>query len=194
MHRQLMFLAATLVAVGAAVPSVFSSSFAPNSTACQRLCKDGLGGLPCGCDPDKTSKQMSKDIYHWRTSHPEDKIIKGPRWQICPLLCHLKLGHPLCGCGAKNKPNVELEHENVCNLCDLVIDEPDVFKRLGCDKRKCGASSMNRNYDLTLGINEISNGLLEEFVDWNLWCTIQCEEGDGGIACNCDMLPLQLAD
>lgn len=30
----------------------------------------------------------------------------------------------------------------------------------------------------------------QAIVNWNEWCAIMCSKDDGGVACNCDRLPL----
>ncbi|XP_065352768.1 uncharacterized protein LOC135947762 [Cloeon dipterum] len=198
MQRPVVFLTATLVAVAVAVPAAASENVLDSSKLCKRLCRDGLGGKLCGCDPKAIGKEMSQDMYIWRTSHPEEHVIKGPRWGVCMVLCHLGLGQPLCGCEIRNSSLEAAERQReVCNLCELATNGDEIYSKLKCDSNQCSKPGPQKKTipneigEIDLVDGPFSFQFLQTMVDWNLWCIIQCEEGDGGIACDCDMLPLQ---
>jgi len=88
-----------------------------------------------------------------------------------------------------------LEEDDICPLCEIVKDDNTMWKNFGCDhaevQKECSDSAKKSDGKPTTGsIMEEIKSLADTQVDWNLWCHIQCDQGTGGIACNCDMLPL----
>lgn len=52
------------------------------------------------------------------------------------------------------------------------------------------ADNVSGNGDGYVEMAEAVRYLDEDEVDWDEWCRTQCALGEGGAACNCDILPL----
>lgn len=123
---------------------------------------------------------------------------------MCLKLCEYSLGFPLCECEAVRKvyPAMDLDcvcamfcigygyHLDGCPVCAEVLTGPGDGS---ADKRgqnnhwkEPSACSLTTSHN-TSGPEEARGK-----IDWNQWCIERCSEGDGGAACNCDILPLNL--
>lgn len=175
---------------------------------CSTLCEAGLGGKPCGCPPDQVASVLHNEVTTWRVAHPEERVIRGPRRGLCPALCAQKLGQPLCRCPQVEPDQGLLEVNNDwCPLCHQLLyteNSPDLWIKLACNEEKLNNICTNvtkthdkiikrdiRNQIFDLASNNTID-LRSNEVDWNLWCEVQCDNNNGGLACNCDMLPLSL--
>lgn len=102
-----------------------------------------------------------------------------PRSAVCPVLCDNGLGYPLCRC-RQLLPRPPTNWTAVC----------DAFCALqGVTVYGCGEC---KNQDIILRtqtktVTTFEAAETEE--DWDALCHSLCKQGDGGLACSCDIIP-----
>ncbi|KAF9414290.1 hypothetical protein HW555_007768 [Spodoptera exigua] len=129
--------------------------------------------------------QFRKDSKAWVPS-------VSARSNLCADLCHAGLGGDACGVSIcsqlipiglqtalkeTNQSDVTygVPRYNVCpTLCQ---------NQLGCPT--CEPSSTEATVSLQ------SSRILSTYEGWAAWCNVQCRQGQGGAACNCDRTPFQ---
>jgi hypothetical protein len=217
MRSLLLLLTALVVASKAGSDAAAVSPSVVLGSRCHMLCDSGLGGVPCGCPAKIVTSQLHNKMNAWRLAHPDRNIIKGPRHELCKSLCSEGLGQPLCRCTSEvHKEDIQIS-KDWCPIChDILLREqsPKLWMELRCNELHCWnnteqkpirkrevpktTSKYGTKFNIpsnAIGVTEINDHSLmkdEEEVDWNLWCEVECDENNGGLACNCDMLPLSL--
>ncbi|XP_045457483.1 uncharacterized protein LOC123667686 [Melitaea cinxia] len=138
---------------------------------CADLCRAGLGGSSCGStclDLVPVGLTMALD-----NGNETDLQYGEPRDAVCPVLCENGLGQPLCNCDVEVADTVDWNA--VCGT----FCETDRYVLYGCPA--CD--------DTRIGPAQLSSRVLNTSQGWKLWCNVQCRQGQGGAACNCDKAP-----
>ncbi|XP_017776568.1 PREDICTED: uncharacterized protein LOC108562664 [Nicrophorus vespilloides] len=156
---------------------------------CASLCMAGLGGKGCGeqCQsispidlPVQLARNETRDLLRPPAS------VYSRRRDACPLLCDYSLGEPLCSCSAETATYrtdfYSIDFDRICSFFCVNHD----YNIIGC--RSCSIYR-NQSYDTY----SMQTYRPDRKIDWDAWCRERCAEGDGGVACNCDILPLSLA-
>ncbi|KAJ0170381.1 hypothetical protein K1T71_014309 [Dendrolimus kikuchii] len=148
-------------------------------TLCTDLCQAGLGGQSCGPSCQRMIPVGLQPILSG--ANDTEASYGRPRYAVCPVLCNNNLGNPLCNCvgAASDRPDNELDEDGICNaFC------ADGYTLGGCPN--CHTTSTIATisqYSQDLRVLNTSSG-------WVAWCNVQCVQGHGGAACNCDRPPL----
>lgn len=189
---------------------------------CTELCMSGLGGTPCGEDcvdlapqglplqsvPSYVTGSDGSDKLQLSNDTAADK--SQPRTSACPILCKNQLGFPLCNCdefeiasltpnlnkktgfvGETNNNYGELiypKRVDFLEICGFFCLEYD-YQLYGCQACEMFKKFNESGFDIRNW--SIGSKILKE--DWKLWCSKKCSTGDGGAACNCDLLPMALS-
>ncbi|GJQ66125.1 hypothetical protein Trydic_g4190 [Trypoxylus dichotomus] len=152
---------------------------------CAALCINGLGGKACG-DDCLDIIPTSLPIQSVNGNRSNGSEIKIARTDICPVLCANKLGYPLCNCSTTDTANANtVDYVQICgNVCVNLN-----YRIPGCQSCKIykAMKEMHGDNSFSLAINRSVKS-----VDWEEWCRQMCSVGDGGVACNCDILPMSL--
>jgi hypothetical protein len=150
---------------------------------CAELCMAGLGGEPCGDEClDVIPQGLPIESSQSNDDHTQANYT---RKDACPLLCANRLGYPLCGCNytQETTPFFTVDFLQIClHFCTSYN-----YRIYGCNE--CGYYANLTGND---GIVGISGQTSRKAYDWNAWCIQMCEDGDGGSACYCDLLPMSL--
>ncbi|CAH0551575.1 unnamed protein product [Brassicogethes aeneus] len=193
----LLLLATLGVGVAAAKPNRYQDDGAvlrPITTRTERrricvdLCMSGLGGAPCGADcvdltPQTMPLQSGNNILKESNGIP---TLARSRGDACPVLCRNNLGEPLCECGAKTVVDKEVDFFEVCGHFCLQYD----YQIPGCQRCDLYRDASHQNSTKML----LASGPVKTIgINWNKWCQVMCTNGEGGAACNCDLLPMLVA-
>ncbi|XP_034838592.1 uncharacterized protein [Maniola hyperantus] len=144
---------------------------------CADLCYSGLGGDSCGSNCDAMMPVGLKTALN--NSNSTDVVYGEPRVEVCPVLCKNGLGQPLCSCG-ENAP----EPTDWSAVCGTFCTSDNYVLR--------GCPACQPNNDATQSaIKSVlsSTRSLNTVEGWRSWCNVQCRQGQGGAACNCDSAP-----
>ncbi|CAH2269137.1 jg23019 [Pararge aegeria aegeria] len=98
--------------------------------------------------------------------------------EICTSVPVLPPGQPLCNCG-DNDP----EPVNWSAVCGTFCSSDNYVLR-GCPTCEESATPA-----ITAALSTSRSLNTEE--GWRSWCNVQCRQGQGGAACNCDRAPFQ---
>ncbi|XP_060808660.1 uncharacterized protein LOC106137776 [Amyelois transitella] len=145
---------------------------------CADLCHAGLGGEGCGATcKDLVPVGLKSALSSANETH---SAYGQPRYAVCPTLCQNKLGDPLCHCaalmgGAEN--NGTIDWSAICSAFCI----SDLYVLGGCPV--CDQVSASPRQALTRTLDTAEG--------WAAWCDVQCRQGQGGAACNCDRAPFQ---
>lgn len=151
---------------------------------CAELCMSGLGGEACGescldISPQGLPVQSLNSVQERRNSTRRD---------ACSVLCSNQLGYPLCQCNSKKvDPNFKVDYIQICSYFCLKHNH-QVY---GCQPCRVYQQTQEQHGGKeadVFGFSRSSNSNLYE-IDWEKWCKEQCSVGNGGAACNCDILP-----
>ncbi|XP_050359086.1 uncharacterized protein LOC126779211 [Nymphalis io] len=141
---------------------------------CTDLCRAGLGGTTCG---STCLDLVPVGLKSALSSSNETNLKYGePRDAVCPVLCENGLGQPLCNCESKSPKSVDWNA--VCGT----FCATDKYVLYGCPV--CDESKVT-------SIQLASTRVLNTAEGWKSWCNVQCRQGQGGAACNCDRAPFQ---
>ncbi|CAG9573622.1 unnamed protein product [Danaus chrysippus] len=156
-------------------PKTLTPSVPAQNSLCADLCYGGLGGEVCGSTCEKMVPVGLQTALNNKNS-TEDEYGQ-PRVGVCPVLCRNGLGSPLCHCS--NHSVTPTDWKAVCNVfCDV-----DKYELRGCPK--CEKTDSQRR------LLNTSMMTLDTAQGWRFWCNVQCRQGHGGAACNCDRGPFQ---
>ncbi|XP_041985222.1 uncharacterized protein LOC121737622 [Aricia agestis] len=153
-------------------------ALAARASVCADLCFAGLGGRSCGRSCPKllpVGLKMALEAEN-ATAAP----LGAPRTAVCPVLCANNLGEPLCNCG-ESAATAGVDWTAVC----AVFCDTDHYELGGCGS--CEESSTARSVQVQM----LQARLLSTAEGWQSWCNVQCRQGQGGAACNCDRAPFQ---
>ncbi|KAJ8926133.1 hypothetical protein NQ315_009990 [Exocentrus adspersus] len=188
-------------AVGVLQPIVTRSQ---ERRICAELCMTGLGGSPCGDDCfDLTPQGLPLQSFNGTST---SKFGVATRYDACSVLCENGLGEPLCHCGDRAKEKLLITRKtDFVQVCGHFCVRYD-YRIFGCQacplyKNATGIAarmlaphvsfSDGAPPDQQTGGDGGQDGNVP-VVDWDLWCQSMCQEGNGGAACNCDLLPMSL--
>ncbi|XP_028042952.1 uncharacterized protein LOC114252602 [Bombyx mandarina] len=140
---------------------------------CADLCHSGLGGAVCG----GTCTQMIPVGLQsaLEETNSTDAIYGEPRFSVCPALCGNSLGYPLCNCVHPEEDHA-VDWSAVCTA----------FCTDGYTLGGCPACASQRS-----SLVAVAGRILNTSEGWQAWCNVQCRQGHGGAACNCDRTPFQ---
>ncbi|XP_022119045.2 uncharacterized protein LOC110995932 [Pieris rapae] len=145
-------------------------------TVCADLCHSGLGGEACG---STCSELMPVGLkYALKSGNVSSEQFGEPRVAVCPVLCENQLGEPLCACSDLMK-----HLTNWTMVCHAFCDT-DAYTLNGCPP--CENTSAQPQ---PLQVGTALNVRLDTSEGWQAWCNVQCRQGQGGAACNCDRTP-----
>lgn len=156
-------------------------SVSARSNLCSDLCHAGLGGDGCG----KSCKDLipvGLQSTLTQLTHNASDYFGEPRASVCPTLCTNKLGYPLCNC--RHEEMDEGSATNWGAVC-YAFCASDRYILGGCPP--CDIQTTSPSIDM-IGIHP---HILAASDGWSAWCNIQCRQGHGGAACNCDRTPFQ---
>ncbi|KAJ8967837.1 hypothetical protein NQ314_002611 [Rhamnusium bicolor] len=152
---------------------------------CAELCMSGLGGTPCGDDCVDISPQglPLQSLKANRTV----SFSAITRQDSCSILCENNLGYPLCRCDHNNSNKSKANFAQICSYFCTNYD----YMIYGC--QSCSLYKEASASDMMLSARLLSpDDDQVPVVDWSLWCQKMCQDGDGGAACNCDLLPMSM--
>uniref|UniRef100_V5GRN7 Uncharacterized protein n=1 Tax=Anoplophora glabripennis TaxID=217634 RepID=V5GRN7_ANOGL len=160
---------------------------------CAELCMTGLGGTPCGDDcVDFTPQGLPLQSLNGSTTV---KFGVATRHEACIVLCENQLGEPLCHCNETTTGKVAKKPDfmQVCGFFCVRYD----YRIYGCQTCSLYKNATEARMLSYVGVSTNSEddddgGEGEPVVNWDLWCQNMCQEGNGGAACNCDLLPMSL--
>lgn len=159
---------------------------------CAELCMTGLGGSPCGDDcVDLTPQGLPLQSLNGSTTV---KFGVATRHQACTVLCENQLGDPLCHCNetTTTKAAKKTDFIQVCAYFCVTYD----YQIYGCQACTLYKNATEARILTYVGVSSTSEqddgGDTEPVVNWDIWCQNMCQEGNGGAACNCDLLPMSL--
>ncbi|RVE42476.1 hypothetical protein evm_012872 [Chilo suppressalis] len=149
-------------------------SVAARSELCADLCHAGLGGRVCGQTCDELMPVGLKTAL--RNASDTSETYGQPRVDVCPALCKNMLGQPLCSCEAPTEENdASVDWSDICQA--FCISDNYVLRGCpACDPNAIAPHNAVRTLNTVDG--------------WVAWCNVQCRQGQGGAACNCDRGPL----
>ncbi|XP_045538498.1 uncharacterized protein LOC106715590 [Papilio machaon] len=147
---------------------------------CADLCHAGLGGTACGAScPQLMPVGLQNALSDGNTT---DVVYGKPRVYVCPTLCENHLGEPLCSCSDRNE-RVTRKEVDWSGICDTFCIT-DRYVLSGCPAcRENYPSAVTPEYAMVSRLNTAES--------WSSWCNVQCRQGQGGAACNCDRAPFQ---
>ncbi|XP_053621729.1 uncharacterized protein LOC128681663 [Plodia interpunctella] len=156
----------------------WSPSVPARTNLCADLCHAGLGGEACGSTCQDLVPVGLESVL---SSANETNAVYGePRYGVCPTLCHNKLGDPLCNCEALLEHNELTDTINWSAICSAFCVS-DLYVLGGCPVCDQSGPMPRQAVSRTLDTAE----------GWAAWCNVQCRQGQGGAACNCDRAPFQ---
>lgn len=163
-----MLRAVTLVLVSACLGA---STLLPSDPRGRRmfvdLCSSGLGPVQCATlFPVQASNARA----------PTGPLRGTPRRSLCPDLCANALGFPLCRCPAPSSAAAHASAVDWSSVCGTFC------RREGLTVYGCPPCTVKPEY-------RVQSAKGDGDVNWDLWCHEQCLDGDGGLACNCDLIP-----
>lgn len=153
---------------------------------CAALRIAGLGGKACG-DDCLDITPTSLPVQSVNSSGVSSSAGHVARKNICPVLCANKLGYPLCNCTTTDSTNAnkDIDFVQICGNVCLNLN----YRITGCQSCEVYQSTAEMHGDKSFSLS-VDRSV--QSVDWDEWCRQMCSEGDGGIACNCDILPMSL--
>ncbi|XP_050301235.1 uncharacterized protein LOC126739532 [Anthonomus grandis grandis] len=166
---------------------------------CSELCMSGLGGTPCGDScfdliptnlplVGQSSQGSAGNGSSSGASGGASKYNATTRDGACSVLCKNQLGYPLCGCTYDTTKVYAPDFVEICST--YCVDYG--YQLYGCQnctiylqylQASSGSSSSSAFNTASMSIGT-SLG-----VDYSLWCKEECSDGNGGAACQCDLLP-----
>ncbi|XP_063898281.1 uncharacterized protein LOC110376185 [Helicoverpa armigera] len=153
------------------VPSVMA-----RNNLCADLCHAGLGGDACGFTACSQLTPVGLETALQEANATEAEYGQ-PRFNVCPALCRNQLGEPLCNC-----TTVEGTH---------AVDWTDVCAAFCYDGYALSGCPSCETTTTEASIHFHSSRVLNTYEGWSAWCNVQCRQGQGGAACNCDRAPFQ---
>ncbi|XP_049882877.1 uncharacterized protein LOC126378510 [Pectinophora gossypiella] len=161
-----------------------SESWVPSVPArtnlCADLCHAGLGGSACGSSClDMLPVGLQTALEN---ANDTAEAFGEPRVEVCPALCENHLGEPLCNCNSEVSEQVNVVDWNAVCTTFCVSD--------GYVLNGCPACEESITPTSVVKISSLSRVLNTED-GWTAWCSVQCQQGHGGAACNCHRSPLQ---
>ncbi|XP_030764915.1 uncharacterized protein LOC115889121 [Sitophilus oryzae] len=174
---------------------------------CAELCMSGLGGTPCGetcydliptnlpLSAQEQSDGGSGSGGNSTTSTASSggkKYNATARQDSCSVLCKNGLGYPLCSCNYQSSIIYEPDFVQVCSTFCINYDY-QIYGCQSCTLYKQLTSLLVSNsassdfQEATLNVSSESGSGLT--IGWHSWCLDMCSDGNGGAACNCDLLP-----
>ncbi|XP_068622269.1 uncharacterized protein [Battus philenor] len=162
--------------------SKWAPSVPARSDLCADLCHAGLGGAACG---SSCQQMVPVGLKSALTDGNQSDIVYGkPRDYVCPTLCDNHLGDPLCSCAEKKQLEADMRREvDWSAICDAFCIT-DRFQLAGCP-------ACRENYQSSVPALTGQMRVLNTAEGWSSWCNVQCRQGQGGAACNCDRAPFQ---
>ncbi|KAJ8976318.1 hypothetical protein NQ317_010272 [Molorchus minor] len=150
---------------------------------CAELCMSGLGGAPCGDDcEDLIPQGLPVQSLPGNTTVDFGAVT---RQNSCTVLCENNLGYPLCACSAAPK-TTKPDFVKICSFYCVNYE----YRIYGCQACHLYNSTVFRTLSDSLSEDDQQDD--HPVVNWELWCQKMCQDGDGGAACNCDLLPMSL--
>ncbi|CAH2056584.1 unnamed protein product, partial [Iphiclides podalirius] len=148
---------------------------------CADLCHAGLGGAACGA----TCQQMLPVGLQsaLQSGNMSDTVYGEPRVYVCPTLCDNYLGEPLCSCADKEQEAGVRKDVDWSAICDTFC-VTDRYVLSGCPACSDSAQTSAPSQVGMMSALNTAEG-------WSSWCNVQCRQGQGGAACNCDRAPFQ---
>ncbi|VVD05401.1 unnamed protein product [Leptidea sinapis] len=132
---------------------------------CTDLCYAGLGGEGCG---PGCSKLVPIGLKTALSNVTDSGVQYGePRIEVCPALCANRLV-------ATNL------HTNWTSVCDAFCDT-DGYVLQGCPLCDTQKNTSEMAAKVRMFVDTVDG--------WQAWCNVQCRQGRGGAACNCDRTP-----
>ncbi|XP_060536032.1 uncharacterized protein LOC132707991 isoform X1 [Cylas formicarius] len=159
---------------------------------CVELCTSGLGGTPCGSDcVDLVPASVPVSADNGNQSVTADgKYNVSTRQDSCDVLCKNGLGFPLCNCQYEAK-TYEADFVAVCStFCESY--DYQIYGCQSCDLLKNYFNNTPNEQNSASPFSVMSTDTMSitaKKTYWRLWCVDVCSTGDGGAACNCDLLP-----
>ncbi|CAK1593560.1 unnamed protein product [Parnassius mnemosyne] len=148
---------------------------------CTDLCHAGLGGNACGSTcPKLIPVGLQSALLNGNQS---DAVYGKPRVYVCPTLCNNRLGEPLCSCPEKEDREAVREDVDWPAICETFC-VTDRYVLSGCP-------ACRETPQPTASKQLASMRVLNTVEGWSSWCNVQCRQGQGGAACNCDRAPFQ---
>lgn len=148
---------------------------------CASLCMSGLGGEKCGdfCLDIAPQQLPLRSLQNVSVNTLELNTRK----EACPVLCDNHLGYPLCKCSSPPTKR-EIDFVEVCGFFCIHYN----YKIDGCQPCKVYKDEEDKSALFRSIRPKIKS--VRDNIDWQEWCRDRCSVGDGGVACNCDILPL----
>lgn len=148
---------------------------------CAELCSAGLGGESCG----ETCMDIAPQDLPIQSQNGTRNTSNESRRDVCPMLCANSLGRPLCDCEPEtNNKSEEIDFVQICGT---------FCTKYGYRINGCQSCDVYNKASHMFELNTFSRRKMAKIrIDWNEWCKQKCLEGDGGVACNCDILPISI--
>ncbi|XP_076268697.1 uncharacterized protein LOC143201478 [Rhynchophorus ferrugineus] len=166
---------------------------------CTELCMSGLGGASCGdnCyDLIPTNMPLAgtgQTKQEHVTTNNDKKYNVTARQDSCDVLCKNGLGYPLCNCAYDTSTTrYDPDFVQVCSTFCVNYD----YQIYGCQNctlykefssKQTETSSMDDFQEASMNVGSTLGTTLS--IGWDSWCLEMCSDGNGGAACNCDLLP-----
>lgn len=154
---------------------------------CAELCMSGLGGEPCG----ESCLDILPQGLPLQSPNSSQVTRSTTRRDACSVLCSNQLGYPLCQCDITTQFIDTKFKVNFVQICSYFCLKHK-YKIYGCQSCQVYEKAQEQHggpkADL-FGFEKQAKST-RQGVDWEAWCKEQCINGDGGAACNCDILPL----
>ncbi|CAH1979659.1 unnamed protein product [Acanthoscelides obtectus] len=154
---------------------------------CVELCSSGLGGHSCGDDcVDLTPADLPVAGAAAGAAPPSGAAENNEtrvRDEVCDMLCLNGLGKPLCKCPGGNWRD-DQHRPNFIQICSFYCLHYN-YQLNGC--QSCEAYATASEFSKQSLVLES-----DPKVNWPAWCVRKCHAGDGGAACECDLLPMGL--
>ncbi|XP_049846380.1 uncharacterized protein LOC126298889 [Schistocerca gregaria] len=137
------------------------------------LCINGLGADSC---VSLFEAAVPPNLTH-RATDKQSGVR--PRNTVCPTLCQNGLGYPLCRC----RQQIPRPAANWTAVCDAFCSLQNVTV-YGCSECKKQDTMLR-----TMAKSVVTFEAAETEEDWDALCHVLCKQGDGGLACSCDIIP-----
>ncbi|KAF3419995.1 hypothetical protein E2986_04285 [Frieseomelitta varia] len=154
-----------------------------DSHACRTFRETLIQYHGCSCNDVNREVARNDEEDPWRGKQlEEDQSRKAGESKILKKADDEQVPADVQGQGLKMKdlPATKLE------VGEDMLDKADV-EDAGTDDADKGASK-EESEDVAATGNE-ANTTDETSVDWDRWCMAQCDNGNGGSACHCDLIP-----